>query len=149
MILVAKRYNGNSMKYEFIKGKDICYYGRLLSPTQINYLKKYGNTCINEEILASLGEKQLISEIEELTGLQVMLDLYESEFDGTSVIIRAVGNYPLVLAPAIVIDRRKFKKYFVLYKDGKEFMKISKEQMTLNELKELLKMNGVVDYEIM
>ena len=148
MILVLKRYQNQKMSYEFSSGNDICYYGTILSPTQINYLKRHGNTCINEEILATLGEKQLIEEIKELTGLDVTLDTYDSLYDGTSVIIRAIGSYPLVLAPEIVIDRKKFKKYFVVYKNGKEFMKIRKEEMTLIELKELLKMNGVLDFEI-
>lgn len=148
MIAMVKRYQFGKMKYEFSRGNDICYVGRILTQTQINYLKLYGNTCINEEVLAILGKQQLIEEIEALTGLEVTLDTYESEIDGTSVIIRVVGGFPAKLIPEVTLYKNKHKDYYIVYKGDNEFMRFKKKYVTLQEIKELLKLNGVYDYEI-
>lgn len=149
MIGLIKRDGGrNKLKYEFIQGNDIVSVDRILNQTQINYLKKYGNTVINEYILAKLGETELVAEIKRLTGLDTCIKTYPSEYDGTSVIIQAYGEFPIKFTPQVVIYRTKTKDYYVLYVGNKEFARFKKCNVTLIEIKELLKMNGVVDYEI-
>ena len=149
MIAIVKRYEGKKgMKFEFIQGKDIISIDRILNKTQINYLKKYGNTVINEQVLAKLGQKEIIAEIKELTGLDTTIKTYPSEYDGTSVIIQAYGEFSINVTPQVVLYRTKHQDYYILYVGKKEFARFKKSNVTLIEIKELLKMNGVVDYEI-
>ena len=148
MIALIKRYSGKQMTYEFTKGNDICYVGKILTQTQINFLRKFGNTCVNEELLANLGKEQLIKEIQDLTGLNVRLETSETEWDGTTVIVKAYGTFPVELVPDVTIYRRKHKDYYIVYRGKKEFCRFSKKHTTLEEIKDILKMNGVHDFEI-
>ena len=87
MLYIIKRKGPLGFTYKTLDKKDIVYVGPVLTETQIDSLKTYGNTVISKTLYESIETPKLLGAIRELVGFNCTVDIHIHE-NGDSVIIR-------------------------------------------------------------
>ena len=142
MILVIKKRHYGVTMWEYQEG-NIEYYGTVLNTVQMESLHTNHNTVISESLYKLLGEKKLLDEVYELTGIKCFIKIYDHKGDH-----EALGkSYILERKPFYVLDTFSERDSYILFNHEDELLRIDKMRGLTDVVKEL-KANGYTPLQI-